>query len=89
MRIPSDFQKFLNNNNNKEILFEIFEIIEKHFYLIIDASIDTKIYFTRVSTCKPLSRGYGDVKFTVNHEEATTKIICLVKHTTEDAAFVI
>ena len=32
MRIPSDFQKFLNNNNNKERLFEI---IQKHFYLII------------------------------------------------------
>ena len=25
MRIPSDFQKFLNNNNNKERLFEIIE----------------------------------------------------------------
>ena len=25
MRIPSDFQKFLNNNNNKERLLEIIE----------------------------------------------------------------
>ena len=27
MRIPSDFQNFLNNNNNKERLFEIIEEI--------------------------------------------------------------
>ena len=87
MRIPSDFRKFQNNNNNKEILFEIFEIIEETLLSHNNTSIDTKIYFTRGSTCKLLSRGYGHVKFTVNHEEADIKIICLVKHTTEDSAF--
>ena len=60
-----------------------------------NTSIDRKIDFARGSTCKLLSRGYGDVTFTVNHEEANTKLICLVKHTTEheenseDATFII
>ena len=30
-----------------------------------------------------LSRGYGNVAFTVNHEEADTKLICLVKDAIE------
>ena len=47
MRIPSDFQKFLNNNNNKERLFEI---IEKTLLSHNNTSIDRKIYFARQST---------------------------------------
>ena len=92
MRIPSDFQKFLNNNNNKERLFEI---IEETLLPHNNTSIDRKIYFARGSTCKLLSRGYADVTFTVNHEEADTKLICLVKHAienednSEDAMFII
>ena len=64
MRIPSDFQKFLNNNNNKERLFEI---IEETLLSHNNTSIERKVYFTRGSTRKLLSRGYGDVTFTVNH----------------------
>ena len=92
MGIPSDFQKFLNNNNNKERLFEI---IEETLLSHNNTSIDRKIYFARGSTCKLLSRGYADVTFTVNHEEADTKLIWLVKHAIEneenleDAAFII
>ena len=74
MLIPSDFQKFLKNNNNKD-----FEIIEETFLSHKNTSIDRKIYFARGSTCKLLSRGYGDVTFTVNHKEADIKLICLVK----------
>ena len=81
MRIPSDFQKFLNNNNNKERLFEI---IEETLLSHNNTSIDRKIYFARGSTCKLLSRGYADVTFTVNHEDADTKLICLVKHAIEN-----
>ena len=81
MRIPSDFQKFLNNNNNKERLLEI---IEETVLSHNNKSIDRKIYFARGSTRILLSRGYGDVAFIVNHEEeADTKLICLVKHAIE------
>ena len=92
MGIPSDFQKFLNNNNNKERLFEI---IEETFLSHNNTSIDKEIHFARGSTCKLLSRGYAGVTFTVNHEEADTKLICLVKHAfeneqnSEDATFII
>ena len=81
MRIPSDFQKFLNNNNNKERLFEI---IEETLLPHNNTSIDRKIYFARGSTCKLLSRGYADVTFSANHEGADTKLICLVKHAIEN-----
>ena len=92
MRIPSDFQKFLNNNNIKE---RRFEIIEETLLSHNNTSIDRKIYFARGSTCKLLSRGYADVTFTVNHNEADQKLICLVKHAleneknSEDATFII
>ena len=92
MRIPSDFQKFLNNNNNKERLFEI---TEETLLSHNNTSIDRKIYSARVSTCKLLSRGYGDDIFTVNQEEADPKLICLVKHAikheenSKDATFII
>ena len=81
MHIPSEFQQFLNNNNNKERLFEI---MKETLWSHNNASIDRKVYFTRESTCKLLSRGYADVTFTVNHEEADTKLICLVKHAIEN-----
>ena len=48
-----------------------------------NTSIDRKIYFARGSTCKLLSRGYGDVTFTGNYKEANAKLICLVKDTIE------
>ena len=92
MRIPSDFQKFLNNNNNKE---RVFEIIEETVLSHKNTNIDRKIYFARGSTCKLLLRGYGNVKFTINHKEADKKLICLVKcaieleKDSEDATFII
>ena len=92
MHIPSDFQKFLNNDNNKERLFEI---IEETLRTHNNTSTDRKIYFARGNTCKLLSRGYGDVTFTVNPEEADTKLIYLIKHAieleenSEDATFII
>ena len=92
MRITSDFQKFLNNNNNKDRLFEI---IEETLLSYNNTSIGRKMYFTRGSTFKLLSRGYGDVAFAVNHEETDTKLICLVKYAvkheenSEDATFII
>ena len=90
MLIPSDFQKFLKNNNNKD-----FEIIEETFLSHKNKCIDRKIYFARGSTCKLISRGYGDVTFTVNHKEADIKLICLVKpaikheENQEDTTFII
>ena len=92
MRIPSNFQKFLNINNNKERLFEK---IEKTRFSHNNTSIDSKIYFARGSTCEILLRGHGDDTFTVNHEETGTKLIYLVKHVieheenSEDATFII
>ena len=47
MCIPSDFQKFWNNNNNKERLFEI---IKETLLSHNNTSIDRKIYFGRQST---------------------------------------
>ena len=83
---------FLNNNNNKERLFEI---IEETLLSHNNTSIERKICFARGSTCKLLSRGYGDITFTLNHKETDTKLICLVKHAieheenSEDATFII
>ena len=66
MRTSSDFQTFLNNNNNKERLFKI---IDETLLSYNNTSIDRKIYFAKGSTCKLLSRGYGDVTFTVNQKK--------------------
>ena len=92
IRILSDFQKLLNNSNTKERLFEI---IKEILLSQSNTSIDRKIYFAKASTCKLLSRGYGDDMFTLNHKEADTKLISLVnnaiKHeeNSEDATSII
>ena len=92
MPIPGNFHKFLNNNKNKERLFKIIEETPFHHN---NTSMDRKIYFARGSTCQLFSRGYGNDTFTVNHEEADTKLIYLVKHAieyeenSEDATFII
>lgn len=44
-----------------------------------EASLINFFFFARGSICKLTSRGYGDDTFTVNHEEADDKLICLVK----------
>ena len=75
MCIPSDFQSFLNNNSNKERLFEI----KKHYCVII-VQVMTNMYFAWVSSNKLLLRCYGDDILTVNHKDTDRKLICLVKH---------
>ena len=110
MYIPSDFQKFLNNNNNKERLIKIVkETLLSHnnisFIYLRTIWVTYRlrayfrnfqnIYFARGSTCELLSRGHDDDTFTVNHEEADPKLICLLKHAikheenSKDATFIV
>ena len=66
MGIPSHFQAFLSNNNNKERLCQ---------------TIDNKI--TRLLSHNNTSIEVIVETFTVNHGEANTKLVCLVKHAIE------
>ena len=75
MRIPNDFQKFLNSNKER-----LLEIIDETLLSDNNTSIHRKISFARRTTCKLPLRCYIDDTFTVNHEDADTKLICLVKH---------
>ena len=74
VRVPSNFQQFLNNGENKE---KVFEIIESIF---IESSVkltDREVYFARKDKCiKITSQGVSD-EFVLNHEEADTKITFL------------
>ena len=74
VRVPSNFQQFLNNGENKERVFEIIESI------FIESSVklsDREVYFARKDKCiKITSHGVSD-EFILNHEEADTKITFL------------
>ena len=79
VRIPSDFQKFLCNGDNKERLFELIESVWVDQKVLIG---DRIVYFARGESClKITSERSEDIpELETNHEEADTKIAYLVQH---------
>ena len=77
MKIPGDFQKFLNNNKNKERLFEL---IEETYIQHKEKLNSRRIFFVRTDTCKMITTARVEISYYLNHEEADTKLINLVKH---------
>ena len=74
VRVPSNFQQFLNNGENKERVFELIEsiIIEKASMLS-----DKEMFFARKDKCIKISRDGVQDEFTLRHEEADTKVTFL------------
>ena len=71
VRVPSKFQNFLNNGENKE---RTFELIEE--FLIKNASMlgDREIFFARKDRCIKITRAGIADEFQLKHEEADTKV---------------
>ncbi len=76
MKVPSGFVKFLQNGENKEMLFELMKrsIIEEREDLC-----DRTVYFSGISECTKISKDKvtEDVDLSCNHEEADTKLVAL------------
>ena len=81
MKIPRDFQNFLNNGRNKERLFELFE----ETYELRTADHGRTIFFARRSTCKSITSSGVEALFEMNHEEADTKVVSLARHAMEQS----
>ena len=79
VKIPSNLQLFLNNGENKERLFELIEgvIIEN-----AGALSKREIFYVRKDKCKKISNIGVSEEFTLNHEEADTKVTCFVQYAT-------
>ena len=94
VRIPSDFQNFLNNGDNKERLFEIIEEVWSASTNLLGHRV---VFFARASICTKIDEnGCSTVdELASNHEEADTKVVYLLKHAIEQeqqpdgAAFVV
>ena len=80
MKIPRDFQKFLNNGRNKERLYELFE---ETFVQRKRELNDRQIYFARKDLCKLITSTNVETLYSMNHEEADTKVVSLVRHAAE------
>ena len=81
MKIPKDFQMFLNNGKNKERLFELFE---ETYIQWKEELHDRQIYFARDNLCKVITATSVESLYFMNHEEADTKRISLVRHASEN-----
>ena len=81
MKIPRDFQRFLNNGKNKERLFELFE---ETYIQRKEELHDQQIYFARDNLCKVITATSVESIYFMNHEEADTKLISLVRHASEN-----
>ena len=81
MKIPRDFQRFLNDGKSKERLFELFEetSIQREEELR-----DRQIYFARDNLCQVITTTSVESLYFMNHEEADTKLISLVRHASEN-----
>ena len=79
IRTPPDFKNFMNNGVNKERLFELIEEvwIENAYDLG-----DKVIFFARKNVCVKMSREGTErvLDLQTNHEEADTKVCCLLHH---------
>ena len=80
MKVPKDFQNFLNNGTNKERLFEL---IEETFILKNSELLEQKIYFARGDKCIKITSENVENVTSLNHQEADTKVVALVKHISE------
>ena len=76
MKMPMDFKTFLNNGQNKERLFELFEetCIQRKSGLN-----ERQIYFARKDSCKL----FTSTICVMNNEEADPKLVSLVRHASE------
>ena len=81
MKIPKDFQTFLNNGKNKERVFEIFE----ETYAFRKAELGREIIFAKRDSCKRINSNQIVNIFSMNHEEADTKVVSLARHSTQNA----
>ena len=94
VRIPSNFQHFLNNGDNKERLFEVIEEVWSENKYILG---DRVVFFARADKCTKIDEtGCTNVEeLRSNHEEADTKVVYLLKHAIEteehpdEASFVV
>ena len=80
MRIPQDFQKFLNNGQNKERLFEL---IENYWIENKENLWNREVFFARGADCKRIIRNQDVIEVAelkTDHEEADTKIAYLIQH---------
>eukprot|EP00112_Aurelia_sp_Birch-Aquarium-sp1_P008666 Seg1960.8 transcript_id=Seg1960.8/GoldUCD/mRNA.D3Y31 product="GTPase-activating protein and VPS9 domain-containing protein 1" protein_id=Seg1960.8/GoldUCD/D3Y31 len=79
VRVPSDFNKFLRNGDNKERMFQLIEEV----WIQNAAQLGERtVFFARGSTCVKItpvgSIAIGELE--TDHEEADTKIAYLIKH---------
>ena len=92
MRIPEDFQRFLNNNKNKERLFELIEETYINHKGIFNSR---KTFLARGNTSKFISSDSVEDLHSLNNEEPDTKLVSLLRHAIEnesnltDAVFVV
>ena len=94
VQIPSDFQSFLNNGDNKERLFEIMEEVWSACIHLLGHRV---VFFARASICTKIDENGSTTvdELASNHEEADTKVMYLLKHAIEQeqhpdrAAFVV
>ena len=78
VKVPPNFQRFLNNGDNKERLFSL---IEETWVEMKVVAVDKDVYFARGSTCSKIKHNSFQVmELETNHEEGDTKIAYLVKH---------
>ena len=77
MKIPADFQRFLSNGENKERMFQLFEIV----WATLD-SPPKGMFVARKNNCvKIMPGGVENVScLKTDHEEADSKIAYLLKH---------
>ena len=79
IRIPPDFNNFLNNGTNKERLLELIEDVWKGEAAALGNRV---LYFARQCTCVRLTSQRVETieELQINHEEADTKICYLLHH---------
>ena len=78
VKVPSEFQEFLNNGENNERLFEI---IEEVWTGNSDVFGERVVFFARKDACTRIEASGSTVveKLSANHDEADTKIVYLPK----------
>ena len=92
IRIPSNFQNFLNNGENKE---QLFELIENVWVQNSEKFGNKTVFFARKDRCRKMTNAGIQSEFVLNHEEADTKVAYLVEHAItntidqENSAFVV
>ena len=77
VRVPSNFQQFLNNGDNKERVFELIEEI-----VVKNASMlgNREIFFARKDKCMKITGEGIEDEFELRHEEADTKVTFFITY---------